>query len=79
MNKFAFFALAIFAILASTVSAADKRNGFRRLQTAAPVAVVPVAVVTPVAAPVASKGSKGAGSSKGTKRMLVHYSTPYEG
>eukprot|EP00526_Cylindrotheca_closterium_P025257 CAMPEP_0113655402 /NCGR_PEP_ID=MMETSP0017_2-20120614/29692_1 /TAXON_ID=2856 /ORGANISM="Cylindrotheca closterium" /LENGTH=71 /DNA_ID=CAMNT_0000568657 /DNA_START=46 /DNA_END=261 /DNA_ORIENTATION=+ /assembly_acc=CAM_ASM_000147 len=70
MNKFAFIALTIFAIIASTVSA-DKPKALRRLQTATPVSV-PIAVVAPVATPTT------ASSSKGSKRQLVHYNTPYE-
>ena len=78
MNKFAIFALALFAIIASAM--ADKKSPNRRLQTAAPVAVVPVAVVAPVAVPTASKGGSkgGASSAKGTKRKLADYFTPYE-
>ncbi|CAJ1946471.1 unnamed protein product, partial [Cylindrotheca closterium] len=72
---FTFLALALLAIIASTVSA-DKPKALRRLQTAAPVAV-PIAVVAPVAVPVAASSSKGS-SSKSSKRQLVHYNTPYE-
>eukprot|EP00526_Cylindrotheca_closterium_P025050 CAMPEP_0113616248 /NCGR_PEP_ID=MMETSP0017_2-20120614/8142_1 /TAXON_ID=2856 /ORGANISM="Cylindrotheca closterium" /LENGTH=72 /DNA_ID=CAMNT_0000525557 /DNA_START=54 /DNA_END=272 /DNA_ORIENTATION=+ /assembly_acc=CAM_ASM_000147 len=71
MTKFTFLALALLAFIASSVSA-DKPKALRRLQTAAPVAAVPVAVVTPVATPTT------ASSSKGSKRQLVHYNTPYE-
>jgi hypothetical protein len=55
---------------------ADKPKALRRLQTAAPVAV-PVAVVTPVAATPTTVTSASS-SSKGSKRQLVHYNTPYE-
>ena len=70
MFKLSFFLVALIAIIASAT--ADKPKALRRLQTAVPVAVVPVAVVTPVATPTAS-------GSKGSKRQLVHYNTPYEG
>ena len=69
MFKLSFLLVALIALIATVT--ADKPKALRRLQTAAPVAVVPVAVVTPVAAPVAT-------SSKGSKRQLVHYNTPYE-
>lgn len=69
MNKHYFLAL---AIIATTVSA-DKPVALRRLNTVAPVAV-PVAVLTPVASPTASSST----STKGSKRQLVHYSTPYD-
>lgn len=72
MTKLSFIALALIAIILSTVSA-DKPRAIRRMNTIAPVAAVPVAIVAPVAAPT----SKGSGS-KGSKRQLAHYSTPYE-
>ena len=73
MFKLSFLLVALVALVASVT--ADKPKALRRLQTAAPVAV-PVAVVTPVAAPVAA--SSKSGNSKGSKRQLVHYNTPYE-
>lgn len=69
MNKLSFLAL---AIIASTVSA-DKPVALRRLNTVAPAAV-PVAVLTPVATPTTASST----SAKGSKRQLVHYSTPYD-
>ncbi|KAL3940168.1 MAG: hypothetical protein SGBAC_005239 [Bacillariaceae sp.] len=56
----------------STVSA-EKPKALRRLQTAAPMAV-PIAVVAPVAIPVAIAAT----GSKGSKRQIAHYNTPYE-
>ena len=61
MNKF------VAVLIAALAASAQAEN--RLLQTAAPVAVVPVAVVTPVAAPTGSS-VKSASSSKSSRRVL---------
>ena len=62
MNKF------VAVLIAALAASAQAEN--RLLQTAAPVAVVPVAVVTPVAAPTGGSSVKSASSSKSSRRKL---------
>ena len=70
-NTFNTFTMKTFSILFAGLFAVSAKADSRLLQTAAPVAVVPVAVVTPVAVPTGSSvKSASASSSKSSRRKL---------